>query len=72
MEQVHILIYEVAGMINILYEVLYLDITFQLQGATEGFNIYPRGIRDLLLHMKKKYNVQVIYITENGTAVTLV
>ncbi|CAO2832916.1 unnamed protein product [Amaranthus hypochondriacus] len=36
------------------------------KGASDGFNIYPRGIRDLLLYMKKKYKKQVIYITENG------
>ncbi|KNA25153.1 hypothetical protein SOVF_008790 [Spinacia oleracea] len=36
------------------------------KGASNGFNIYPRGIRDLLLYMKRKYKSQVIYITENG------
>lgn len=36
------------------------------KGASNGFNSYPRGIRDLLLYMKKKYKAQVIYITENG------
>lgn len=34
--------------------------------ASNGFNVYPRGIRDLLLHMKKKYKIRAIYITENG------
>ncbi|KMT14423.1 hypothetical protein BVRB_4g072010 [Beta vulgaris subsp. vulgaris] len=38
------------------------------KAATNGFNIYPRGIKDLLLYMKKKYKSQVIYITENGIA----
>ena len=28
--------------------------------------IYPKGIRDLLLHAKLKYNDPVLYITENG------
>ncbi|XP_002513440.2 beta-glucosidase 12 isoform X2 [Ricinus communis] len=32
-----------------------------------GFiNVYPRGIRDLLLYVKGKYNDPLIYITENG------
>ncbi|KAK9673696.1 hypothetical protein RND81_12G184100 [Saponaria officinalis] len=29
-------------------------------------NIYPRGIKDVLLLMKLKYNAQKLYITENG------
>ncbi|WCJ41795.1 Beta-glucosidase 12 [Euphorbia peplus] len=36
------------------------------QAATSGFSIYPRGIRDLLLYVKKEYNNPLIYITENG------
>jgi len=28
--------------------------------------VYPKGIQDLLLYTKKKYNNPVIYITENG------
>ncbi|XP_021728912.1 beta-glucosidase 13-like [Chenopodium quinoa] len=36
------------------------------KGATNGFYSYPRGLRDLLLYMKDKYNSQEIYITENG------
>ncbi|MBA0806365.1 hypothetical protein Gohar_005819, partial [Gossypium harknessii] len=29
---------------------------------------YPKGLRDLLLYLKKKYNNPTIYITENGVA----
>ncbi|THG15997.1 hypothetical protein TEA_002474 [Camellia sinensis var. sinensis] len=31
-----------------------------------GFFVYPRGIYDILLYVKKKYNNPLIYITENG------
>ncbi|KAG4385248.1 hypothetical protein GLYMA_12G054300v4 [Glycine max] len=34
--------------------------------ASEWIYVYPRGIRDLLLYTKKKYNNPLIYITENG------
>ncbi|XP_017702515.1 beta-glucosidase 12-like [Phoenix dactylifera] len=30
--------------------------------------VYPKGIRDLLLYTKTKYNNPVVYITENGVA----
>ncbi|XP_039022439.1 beta-glucosidase 12-like [Hibiscus syriacus] len=30
--------------------------------------VYPKGLRDLMLHIKKKYNNPPIYITENGVA----
>ncbi|KAJ6852295.1 beta-glucosidase 12-like isoform X2 [Iris pallida] len=36
------------------------------RAASSWLCIYPRGIRDLLLYTKKKYNNPVIYITENG------
>ncbi|KAM7273829.1 hypothetical protein ACFE04_028493 [Oxalis oulophora] len=29
-------------------------------------DVYPRGIRDILLYTKRKYNNPLIYITENG------
>ncbi|XP_021277975.1 beta-glucosidase 12-like [Herrania umbratica] len=38
-------------------------------GQMAGSNwlyVYPRGIRDLLLYVKEKYNNPLIYITENG------
>ncbi|KAF5748784.1 beta-glucosidase 12-like [Tripterygium wilfordii] len=36
------------------------------QAASSWLFVYPRGIRDLLLYAKKKYNNPLIYITENG------
>ncbi|KAM7274270.1 hypothetical protein ACFE04_028934 [Oxalis oulophora] len=36
------------------------------QAASNWLYVYPRGIRDLLLYTKYKYNNPVIYITENG------
>ncbi|PWA64697.1 beta-glucosidase 9 GH1 family [Artemisia annua] len=38
-------------------------------GAPTGvsiFYVYPKGLRDLLVYMKEKYNNPTIYITENG------
>ncbi|KAG4973932.1 hypothetical protein JHK87_030753 [Glycine soja] len=34
--------------------------------ASDWLYVYPRGIRDLLLYTKEKYNNPLIYITENG------
>ncbi|KAJ4724163.1 Beta-glucosidase [Melia azedarach] len=36
------------------------------QAASAWLFVYPRGIRDLLLYTKQKYNNPLIYITENG------
>ncbi|KAJ8760062.1 hypothetical protein K2173_010918 [Erythroxylum novogranatense] len=37
------------------------------QAASSWLSVYPRGIRDMLLYIKKTYpNTPVIYITENG------
>ncbi|KAK2973065.1 hypothetical protein RJ640_002632 [Escallonia rubra] len=36
------------------------------KAASSWLNVYPRGIRDLLLYIKEKYNNPLIYITENG------
>ncbi|XP_052727130.1 cyanogenic beta-glucosidase-like [Vigna angularis] len=30
--------------------------------------VYPKGIRELLLYTKEKYNIPLIYITENGVS----
>lgn len=38
------------------------------KAAATGQNVYPRGIRDVLLHVNKKYGTQAIYITENGVS----
>ncbi|KAM2903856.1 hypothetical protein COP2_003637 [Malus domestica] len=35
-------------------------------GASDWLHVYPRGIRDLLLYTKRKYDNPLIYITENG------
>ncbi|XP_047153760.1 beta-glucosidase 13-like [Vigna umbellata] len=34
--------------------------------ASSWLCVYPRGIRELLLYIKQKYNNPLIYITENG------
>ncbi|KAG9456712.1 hypothetical protein H6P81_001220 [Aristolochia fimbriata] len=36
------------------------------QGASSWLYVYPRGIRDVLIYTKKRYNNPLIYITENG------
>ncbi|KAL3522193.1 hypothetical protein ACH5RR_015027 [Cinchona calisaya] len=36
------------------------------QGAAGWIYRYPKGIMDLLLHVKREYNNPLIYITENG------
>ncbi|RXH97657.1 hypothetical protein DVH24_009982 [Malus domestica] len=35
-------------------------------GASDWLHVYPRGIRDLLVYTKRKYQNPLIYITENG------
>ncbi|KAL4292443.1 hypothetical protein AHAS_Ahas18G0028600 [Arachis hypogaea] len=36
------------------------------RAASTWLYVYPKGIRELLLHTKKKYNNPLIYFTENG------
>ncbi|XP_004295223.1 PREDICTED: beta-glucosidase 12-like [Fragaria vesca subsp. vesca] len=36
------------------------------QAASSWLYVYPKGLRDLLLYTKTKYNDPLIYITENG------
>jgi len=36
------------------------------RAASPWLYVYPRGIQDILLYTKSKYNNPVIYITENG------
>jgi hypothetical protein len=43
------------------------DCVIQLfQAASFWIYVYPRGLRDLLLYTKNKYNNPAIFITENG------
>jgi beta-glucosidase len=49
------------------------NISFEKHGIPLGpraasiwIYVYPRGLRDLLLHIKNKYNNPAIFITENG------
>ncbi|XP_058073483.1 beta-glucosidase 12-like isoform X1 [Magnolia sinica] len=36
------------------------------QAASPWLYVYPPGIRDMLVYVKKRYNKPIIYITENG------
>ncbi|WCJ41797.1 Beta-glucosidase 12 [Euphorbia peplus] len=36
------------------------------RASSSWLSVYPRGIRDVLLYVQKKYNNPLIYITENG------
>ncbi|CAN8254154.1 unnamed protein product [Cochlearia groenlandica] len=36
------------------------------KGGSDWLFIYPEGIRELLLHVKLKFNDPVLYVTENG------
>nr|XP_010943555.1 beta-glucosidase 12 isoform X1 [Elaeis guineensis] len=38
------------------------------RAASSWLYIYPRGIRDLLLYTKARYNNPIVYITENGVS----
>ncbi|KAL5055816.1 hypothetical protein RYX36_036498 [Vicia faba] len=49
------------------------QISFSRNGKSIGVNVasdwlyvYPKGLRDLLIYTKEKYNNPLIYITENG------
>lgn len=37
-----------------------------MQAASSWLCIYPRGLRELLVFIKKEYNNPVLYVTENG------
>ena len=37
-----------------------------VQAASNWLYVYPKGIQELLLYVKKLYNNPLIYITENG------
>lgn len=39
-----------------------------IQAASPWLYVYPKGILELLLYTKKKYNNPVIFITENGNS----
>ncbi|KAI4345311.1 hypothetical protein L6164_012446 [Bauhinia variegata] len=36
--------------------------------TASGMYVYPRGLRELLRHIKQNYNDPIIYVTENGMA----
>ncbi|KAK7261589.1 hypothetical protein RIF29_27903 [Crotalaria pallida] len=36
------------------------------EAASSWLHVYPKGLQELLLYIKKKYNSPLIYITENG------
>ncbi|RXI03527.1 hypothetical protein DVH24_004179 [Malus domestica] len=38
------------------------------QAASDWLHVYPKGIHDLVLYTKEKYNDPLIYITENGVS----
>ncbi|XP_050276763.1 beta-glucosidase 12-like isoform X2 [Quercus robur] len=40
------------------------------KAASDWLYVYQRGIRDILLYTKKKYNNPLIFITENGNVLT--
>ena len=42
-----------------------------LQAASDWLYVYPKGIHDLVLYTKEKYNDPLIYITENGMSYIL-
>ncbi|GAU35576.1 hypothetical protein TSUD_295120 [Trifolium subterraneum] len=42
-----------------------------MQSSSIWMSIYPKGIHDLLLYTKTKYNNPLIYITENATSLQI-
>ncbi|CAL9026413.1 unnamed protein product [Prunus brigantina] len=50
----------------------HVNVTTELNGVPIGpktsdwLYVYPKGIHDLILYIKEKYNDPIIYITENG------
>ncbi|KAF8396085.1 hypothetical protein HHK36_017697 [Tetracentron sinense] len=64
----------VSNSVNVSYMTdAHINLTTERNGtsigpkaASDWLFVYPRGIRDLLLYTKRKYNNPVIYITENG------
>ncbi|KAL6966296.1 beta-glucosidase, partial [Sarracenia purpurea var. burkii] len=43
-----------------------IDFYHEFKAGTDWLYIYPRGLYDLLIYVKEKYNDPLIYITENG------
>ncbi|KAE9588311.1 hypothetical protein Lal_00002712 [Lupinus albus] len=56
--------YLTDSLVNLLYE--RNGTAIGPRGASFWLYVYPRGILDVLLYMKHKYNNPLIYITENG------
>ncbi|KAH1239832.1 Furostanol glycoside 26-O-beta-glucosidase [Glycine max] len=57
------------------YDALGISVDFNAEGKTLGYLdkyggnfVYPKGLYDVLQHIKKKYQNPNIYITENGIA----
>ncbi|ONI16621.1 hypothetical protein PRUPE_3G110900 [Prunus persica] len=42
------------------------DLQMGLQAASDWLYVYPKGLYDLVLYTKEKYNDPIMYITENG------
>ncbi|KAJ8485107.1 hypothetical protein OPV22_017592 [Ensete ventricosum] len=50
------------------YTTYYANSSSPTTAASSWIYIYPRGIRELSLYVKGRYNDPIIYITENGVA----
>ncbi|RXI04194.1 hypothetical protein DVH24_038468 [Malus domestica] len=59
----HVHIYILRVTCYIIERVAFID---HAQTASSWLVVYPKGIREILLYAKHKYNNPLIYITENG------
>ncbi|CAN1345503.1 Beta-glucosidase 12 [Linum perenne] len=53
---------------NVNYTITCFLLVGPLQTVAFWLNVYPEGLKDLLLYIKDKYNNPLIYITENGNS----
>ncbi|XP_042480597.1 beta-glucosidase 12-like [Macadamia integrifolia] len=44
------------------------DVPIGIPTASEWLYVYPKGMRDILIYIKEKYNNPVIYVAENGVS----